>query len=111
MFFLFAGKLYILEVNKIFCAISLLEFVSNRLVSKRLCIETTGFRFERTNPSDPHDHCLKKTLSKKCRSQSLKTHAKWQIEAVRVVAEVIFIILTFVPSEQYLFLNETAESG
>ena len=53
MFFLFAGKLYILEVNKIFCAISLLEFVSNRLVSKRLRIETTGFRFERTNPSDP----------------------------------------------------------
>ena len=33
-----------------------------------------------------HGHCLKRT-KKKFRSQSLKTYAKWQIEAVRDVAD------------------------
>ena len=44
-----------------------------------------------------HGHCLKKHSVK-----SAGLNAKWHIEAVRVVADDIFTILTFVPSEQYL---------
>ena len=45
-------RAYYIRSERNFCAISPLEFVSKRLLSKRLCIETTGFLFMNSDTYD-----------------------------------------------------------
>ena len=40
----------ILAAKRDFCAISPLEFISKRVVSKRPCIETNGFLWDKMEP-------------------------------------------------------------
>ena len=53
MFFLLTYKLY-LKLMK-FLAVLQLEFVSKRIVSKRLCIESTSFREKNFSPQMHHN--------------------------------------------------------